>query len=105
MKKKIICFAILGMFLLLSSIPLLVIGQKVETTEKTSSIGDDLPDLPILRRVGLAITVPDASAVIQQHVDLITKCKGGYGAVREACEFIMVAQDQYKVMIQSYVIS
>ena len=47
MKKKIICFAILGMFLLLSSIPLLVIGQKVETTEKTSSIGDDLPDLTI----------------------------------------------------------
>lgn len=68
-------------------------------------MGDDLPDLPILRRVGLAVTVPEAPEIIQQHVDLITKCRGGTGAVREACEFIMIAQDQYKTMIQSYLIS
>jgi 3-deoxy-D-manno-octulosonate 8-phosphate phosphatase (KDO 8-P phosphatase) len=65
-------------------------------------MGDDLPDLPILTRVGLAITVPEAPEIIQQHVDLITKCKAGKGAVREACEFIIVAQDQYKSVIQSY---
>lgn len=68
-------------------------------------MGDDLPDLPILRRVGLAISVPQAPEIIKQHVDIITECQAGYGAVREVCELIMVAQDQYKTVIQSYIIS
>lgn len=67
-------------------------------------MGDDLPDLPLLRRSGLAITVPQAPEIIKQHVDLITKIKAGKGAVREACEFIMEAQDHYKSVIQSYLI-
>ena len=67
-------------------------------------MGDDLPDLPLLRRVGLAITVPQAPPIIKQHADYITKIKSGKGAVREACEFIMEAQDQYKSVIQSYLI-
>ncbi len=65
-------------------------------------MGDDLPDLPLLRRAGLAMTVPEAPHIIQQQVDFITKHKAGKGAVREACEFIMMAQDQYQSVIQSY---
>ncbi|MBX3709203.1 MAG: HAD-IIIA family hydrolase [Gammaproteobacteria bacterium] len=65
-------------------------------------MGDDLPDLPLLRRVGLSITVPQAPASIKQYVDLITKKKAGKGAVREVCELIMQAQDQYQSVIQSY---
>lgn len=65
-------------------------------------MGDDLPDFPLLRRVKLAITVPQAPMIIKQAVDLITKNKAGKGAVREACEFIMEAQDKYQSVIQSY---
>ena len=67
-------------------------------------IGDDLPDLPILTRVGLAITVPQAPAIIKEHVDFITEKKGGKGAVREACDLIMQAQGRYQSVIQSYLI-
>jgi 3-deoxy-D-manno-octulosonate 8-phosphate phosphatase (KDO 8-P phosphatase) len=65
-------------------------------------MGDDLPDLPLLRRAGLAISVPNAPEVIQQNVDFISTKKAGKGAVREACEYIMKAQGTFQAMIQSY---
>lgn len=65
-------------------------------------IGDDLPDLPLLCRVGLAITVPDAPQIIRQYADWTTAHLGGKGAVREVCELIMQAQGKYQSVIQSY---
>jgi 3-deoxy-D-manno-octulosonate 8-phosphate phosphatase (KDO 8-P phosphatase) len=65
-------------------------------------MGDDLPDLPLLRRAGLAISVPHAPDIIKQNIDFITKIKAGKGAVREACEFIMEAQGKLQIMLQSY---
>lgn len=65
-------------------------------------MGDDLPDLPLLKRAGLAISVPNAPEIIQQHVDFISVKKAGKGAVREACELIMNAQGTYQPVIQSY---
>lgn len=65
-------------------------------------MGDDLPDLPLLRRAGLALTVAQAPEIIRQHTDFIVKNKPGKGAVREACEFIMEAQGTYQSVIQSY---
>jgi 3-deoxy-D-manno-octulosonate 8-phosphate phosphatase (KDO 8-P phosphatase) len=65
-------------------------------------MGDDLPDLPVLRRVGLAIAVPHASSTVKQHVDFVTEKTGGRGAVREICELVLQAQDLYKDVIQSY---
>lgn len=70
--------------------------------EEIAYIGDDLPDLPVLLRVHLSITVPKAPALVQQNVDFITKNKGGKGAVREVCELIMNAQDTFQSVIQSY---
>lgn len=67
-------------------------------------MGDDLPDLPLLRRAGLSITVAEAPEIIRQHVDMITKNKPGKGAVREVCELLMVAQDQYQSVLQSYLV-
>jgi 3-deoxy-D-manno-octulosonate 8-phosphate phosphatase (KDO 8-P phosphatase) len=79
--------------------------QKLQIEDhEIAYMGDDLPDLPLLRRAGLAITVPQAPAIIQQHVDFITKIKAGKGAAREACEFIMDAQGHYKSVLQSYLI-
>lgn len=65
-------------------------------------MGDDLPDLPLLRRAGLAVTVPNAPAIIKQHANIVTKAKGGKGAVREFCEFILNAQGNYENAIQEY---
>lgn len=79
--------------------------QKLRLTDNDIAyMGDDLPDLPLLRRAGLAITVPQAPEIIRQHVDYITKIKPGKGAVREACEFILEAQGQLQSVIQSYLI-
>ena len=77
--------------------------QKLNLTDaEIAYIGDDLPDLPILSRVRLAITVPNAPKVIQDHVHWVTKKKGGKGAAREVCDFIMQAQGTYSSIIASY---
>ena len=54
--------------------------------------GDDLVDLPVMRRCGLAATVPGAPALVRRHAHIVTRCRGGEGAVREFCELILYAQ-------------
>ena len=60
--------------------------------EAASFIGDDLQDLPLLKRCGLAATVPGAPALVRRHAHYVTRARGGCGAVRELCELIMYAQ-------------
>ncbi len=60
--------------------------------EATAYMGDDVVDLPVMRRAGLAITVPAAPELVKAHSHLITTREAGRGAVREACEFLMRAQ-------------
>jgi 3-deoxy-D-manno-octulosonate 8-phosphate phosphatase (KDO 8-P phosphatase) len=55
-------------------------------------VGDDLPDLPVLRRCGLAVAVPGAVGPVREHAHYVTRAAGGAGAVREVCELIMAAQ-------------
>ena len=55
-------------------------------------MGDDVVDLPVLRRCGLALTVPAAPLLVKQHADYVTQAHGGRGAAREVCELIMHAQ-------------
>jgi len=70
--------------------------------QETAYVGDDLPDLPILKRVGLAITVPNAVKEIKQHVSHVTSLKGGKGAVREVCENIMRAQETWDDVVKKF---
>jgi 3-deoxy-D-manno-octulosonate 8-phosphate phosphatase (KDO 8-P phosphatase) len=65
-------------------------------------VGDDLPDLPLMRRVGLGITVPNAPAIMRDYAIHTTKAYGGKGAAREVCELILQAQGSYTAAIQSY---
>ncbi|TWH76751.1 3-deoxy-D-manno-octulosonate 8-phosphate phosphatase (KDO 8-P phosphatase) [Azomonas agilis] len=60
--------------------------------EQVAHLGDDLPDLPIIRRVGLGIAVANADAFVRQHAHGVTQARGGEGAAREYCELIMRAQ-------------
>lgn len=72
------------------------------TDDEVAYTGDDLPDLPILKRSGLAITVANAPAIIKEHVHWVTKHKGGKGAAREVCDFIMQSQGTYQSIIDSF---
>jgi 3-deoxy-D-manno-octulosonate 8-phosphate phosphatase (KDO 8-P phosphatase) len=55
-------------------------------------VGDDLPDLPVMRRCGLAVAVANAVAEVKAAAHHVTIARGGDGAVREFCEFVMRAQ-------------
>jgi len=55
-------------------------------------MGDDLPDLPILQRVGLSVCPADANPYVQETVSWVTRAKGGRGAVRELVDFILKAK-------------
>jgi 3-deoxy-D-manno-octulosonate 8-phosphate phosphatase (KDO 8-P phosphatase) len=65
-------------------------------------VGDDVVDLPIMRRIGLAIAVQDAHWMVKQHSHWQTDSRGGRGAAREACELIMRAQGTLEPMLDSY---
>jgi len=60
--------------------------------DQVAYVGDDLPDLPIMRRVGLAIAVQNAHSFVKQHCNWVTTLPGGSGAVREVTDFILQAQ-------------
>src|SRR6202046_4642174 len=69
------------------------------TDEEVAYIGDDLPDLPILERVGLAVAVADAGLEVKRAAHYITTVRGGEGAAREVVELILKAQGRWKKAI------
>ncbi len=69
-----------------------VLQQTRIGSEEIAFMGDDLIDLPLMKRVGLAVTVADAHETVLEHAHLITCAKGGAGAVREVCEAILKAK-------------
>ncbi len=72
------------------------------TPEQVAHVGDDLLDLPIMTRVGLAIAVNDANFAVKEHADWCTSALGGNGAVREVCDFIMQAQGHFDDVLKTY---
>lgn len=70
--------------------------------EHTAYVGDDVVDLPILRRVGLAVAVQDAHHLVKQHAHWQTPSPGGRGAARDVCELIMEAQGTLEAQLQRY---
>ncbi|HXF66571.1 MAG TPA: HAD-IIIA family hydrolase [Burkholderiales bacterium] len=60
--------------------------------EHCAFAGDDVLDLPVLERCGLAITVPDAPAAVRRRAHYVTRARGGRGAVREACDLVLYAR-------------
>ncbi|MCF6298926.1 MAG: HAD hydrolase family protein [Thiomicrorhabdus sp.] len=64
--------------------------------DEIAYIGDDILDLPILIRIGLAITPADGDDEVKSRVDYVSPFNGGKGCVREACEIIMRSQDSWQ---------
>jgi 3-deoxy-D-manno-octulosonate 8-phosphate phosphatase (KDO 8-P phosphatase) len=69
-----------------------ILGKNCLTPEQTAYLGDDIVDIPVLRLVGFSAAVADAADEVKKHVDYVTVCRGGQGAVREICEMLLTAQ-------------
>jgi YrbI family 3-deoxy-D-manno-octulosonate 8-phosphate phosphatase len=70
--------------------------------EQIAHIGDDLPDLPLLRAVGLAIAVADAVAEVRAVAHWVSNCPGGQGAVRESIEMILKEKGLWQGIVSRY---
>ena len=69
------------------------------TPEQTCYIGDDLPDLPVMRSIGLPVAVADAADDVRKEATWITRHSGGTGAVRELIEKLLRAKSQWEDFI------
>ena len=70
--------------------------------EEIAFVGDDLPDLAVIKRVGLGITPANGSHIVASQADWQTKNSGGDGAVREVAELILSAQDKLESILAAY---
>jgi YrbI family 3-deoxy-D-manno-octulosonate 8-phosphate phosphatase len=71
--------------------------------EAVCYVGDDLPDLPVLRRAGVGAAVADARPEVLDAADHVTQAGGGQGALRELAEAILKAQDRWAAIMSRYV--
>ena len=70
--------------------------------EEVCYIGDDVVDIPVLKKVGLAVSVPNAVPEVKKEVHYITKRKGGRGAVREVIDMILKSQGKWDEVLKRY---
>lgn len=70
--------------------------------ESIAFMGDDWPDLAVMSRVGLALTVPNAHPSVALQAHWQSTLKGGEGAVREACDMLLQAQGHFERLLASY---
>jgi len=71
-----------------------IISELNISADECAYVGDDIPDLPLLDHVGVAIAVANAVPALHRQCDYSTSARGGQGAVREVCELILGAQSQ-----------
>jgi 3-deoxy-D-manno-octulosonate 8-phosphate phosphatase (KDO 8-P phosphatase) len=80
--------------------------QMLETTgltdDQVAYMGDDVIDIPLLRRVGFPAAPADAVAEVLPHANFIAHNKGGWGAVRELCDMILKAQGTWETITARY---
>ena len=79
-----------------------ILRQEKLAAEQAAYMGDDIIDLPVMRRCGLAIAVPNSRPEVLQAAHYVTEHPGGQGAVRDAVEFILKAQGKLDQVINAY---
>lgn len=72
--------------------------------EEIAYIGDDVVDIPILRRVGFAVCVRDAHPEVKKYVHYVTQAFGGKGAVREVVDMIIMAKGRWEDLMERYLV-
>jgi 3-deoxy-D-manno-octulosonate 8-phosphate phosphatase (KDO 8-P phosphatase) len=72
------------------------------SAEEIAFAGDDLPDLPVLQRVGLSVAPRNAHHHVKSRVDLQLRKAGGEGAVRELTDFLLMAQGKEQKILEQF---
>jgi 3-deoxy-D-manno-octulosonate 8-phosphate phosphatase (KDO 8-P phosphatase) len=79
-----------------------VLAEVGVTAAEVCAVGDDLPDLPVLTRAGLAVAVADASPEVRAAADYVTVTPGGAGAVREVVEWLLKLTGEWDRIVASF---
>lgn len=70
--------------------------------DQAAYMGDDIIDLPVMKRTGFSATVPGAVEEVRERADYVSVKPGGGGAAREVCELILKAQDKWEEALAPY---
>ena len=79
-----------------------VLAEAGVSPDEVAFVGDDVVDVPLMRRSGLAVAVADATDETRAHAHYVTRLPGGFGAVREVCELILRAQGHWPDLMRRY---
>lgn len=79
-----------------------IVSDKKVEDRSVCYVGDDIVDIPVLRRVGFSVAVSDAVPEVKEIVDYVTRQEGGKGAVRELCELLLKAQNKWELVTEKY---
>jgi 3-deoxy-D-manno-octulosonate 8-phosphate phosphatase (KDO 8-P phosphatase) len=79
-----------------------IFGKRSLTAADVAFVGDDVVDLPAMRRVGFPVAVSNASNEVKAHASYITVARGGRGAVREVVELILKAQGAWDRLVADF---
>ena len=79
-----------------------VVAQQGLQMDQVCYVGDDLTDLPVIRRVGLGVAVSDAAQEVRSTAHWVTKTQGGRGAVRELIEMLLKSKIRWDDLIRRY---
>jgi 3-deoxy-D-manno-octulosonate 8-phosphate phosphatase (KDO 8-P phosphatase) len=79
-----------------------ILKRREMIAEEAGYVGDDVVDIPLLRRVGFSVAVANAVPEARQIADYVTHQEGGRGAVREVCEVILKAQNRWRDVAARY---
>jgi 3-deoxy-D-manno-octulosonate 8-phosphate phosphatase (KDO 8-P phosphatase) len=79
-----------------------LLGRLGLKPEQVCFIGDDVPDLAVMRHCGLAVAVADSCPEVIGHAHFVTSSPGGHGAVRETAELVLRCQGQWQTVIGRY---
>jgi 3-deoxy-D-manno-octulosonate 8-phosphate phosphatase (KDO 8-P phosphatase) len=79
-----------------------ILSKEGVTAEEVAYVGDDIIDLPVMRRCGLAVSVPNARKEVKDEAHLVTDHAGGDGAARDTIEYVLRAQGRFEQVLEKY---
>ena len=79
-----------------------ILGTLSLNVDQVAFVGDDVIDLPVMKKIALPIAVANAHLFVKEHALLITESRGGNGAVREVCDFLLKAHSKYDDLMKSH---
>ena len=79
-----------------------ILGTLSLNVDQVAFVGDDVIDLPVMKKIALPIAVANAHLFVKEHALLITENRGGNGAVREVCDFLLKAHSKYDDLMKSH---